>query len=393
MPNYYTAHDALIHLLDFTNDIPTARSNRKAMRAVQSAYRDLVNAGPWSYFLREFRIALSAPDTSTCTYTHTGGTFEREVVRSSGTFPSWAKYGRVIIGGVHYEVDSLADTDTLTLPEDNNPGADVGSGSVTLYRDTYQLPSDFISTDLLFELSSNDGLQYVQTNDFVLARKKIERAGDSKVYAVMGDRDEMGRMQIRFLPYPSTAKNLDGIYFRRPREVVVQAYEEGDVTATAASATIEGSGVDWTSNMVGAVMRIAPTGEEFGTGSLDSDPRSFEQVAMAGQYAYERRIKSVTDSDTLVLDSAIPVNLTSVKYMISDPIELELGVMQTALERMMEYHYSIITKNQYLKAAAELWRPSLEAALLADNRSMAMRRHLGQSAGDQRLGDMPAGTI
>lgn len=391
MPIYYTAHDALIHLLDFTNDIPTARSNRKAMRAVQSAYRDLVNAGPWSYFLREFRIALSAPVSATADYDHTGGAFEREVVLGSGTWPSWAKYGRVIIGGVHYEVEDLAAADTLTLPADNNPGADVGSGTVTLYRDTYQLPADFISTDLLFELQSSDGLQYVHTTDFVMARKKIERAGDSKVYAVMGDRDEMGRMQIRFLPYPTSAKNLDGIYFRRPREIVIQAYEEGDVTATAASATIEGSGVEWNANMVGAVMRIAPTGEEFGTGSLDSDPRNFEQVAMAGQYAYERRIKSVTDSNTLVVDAVMPANLTSVKYMISDPIELELGVMLTALERMMEYHYSIITKNQYLKAAAELWRPSLDAALFADNRSMAMRRHLGQSTAEQRLADMPSG--
>jgi len=391
---YYTAYDALVHLLDFVNEYPHARVDRKAFRALQSAYRDLINAGPWSYFLREFRLALSAPvSVGSTTYTHTGGTFEREVVRGSGVWPSWAKYGRVIISGVHYEVEERKNDTTLTLTENNNPGADVGSGTVTLYRDTYQAPADFLSTDLLFDFASNDGLQYTHPNNFVLARKKIKRAGSPAIYTVTGDLDEMGRMQFRFLPYPSAAANLDGMYMRRPRDITLQAYEDGAVTTSATSATITGSGTAWTASMIGSVIRIAPDGEQFGSGSADSDPLAFERIALGGSYLYERRITAVASATSLTVDSAIPTTETEVKHLISDPVEIELGVMQTALERMMEYHFATLTRSPYLEKAAALWQPALQSAIAADNRSMAMRRHMGESTIEQRLGDIPAGAV
>ncbi len=390
---YYTVHDGVAHLLDFIGNDPSAEANRRARRAVAEAYRDLTNAYAWSYFLRQDRIALDAPQTSsTITYDHTGGAAERLVTIAAGTWPTWAKYGRIIIAGVSYEVESNPTTTTLTLTATSNPGADVAGGtSYTLYRDTYQLPADFLAMDLMYEINNTQGMDYIKPTDFLLSRKDHNAAGSPQVYSIFGDLDEPGRMVVRFAPYPSAAGNLDFIYKRRPRDLRLHEYRGGYVTTSSGSANITGTNTAFLSTMAGSIIRINPTGEDFGQGSADSDNRAYERMMLQNRFVHERRIITYTSATALVADSTIPETLTDVKYLISDPIDIELGAMQTAFERLAEKHFATIMRDPRASDAASNYPEALELAIRADQRCLQYLRDTKQGLELPRAADMPTG--
>lgn len=87
-------------------------------------------------------------NTGTVSYDHTGGSSERLVTLSGGSFPAWVDTDAAItIAGVRYPIASVLSSTTLTLNAAsstntvNNPGADVGSTSnwsVSSYMTTSQ---------------------------------------------------------------------------------------------------------------------------------------------------------------------------------------------------------------------------------------------------------------
>lgn len=386
---YYTVHDGVAHLLDFIGNDPSAEANRRARRAVNEAYRDITNAYPWSYLLRQDRLALDAPySTGTIAYTHSTLT----VTLTGGTFPSWAKYGRIIIANVSYEVDGNPTSTTLTLTSTSNPGANVaGSTAYTLYRDTYQLPADFAAMDLMYEINNTQGMDYVHPLDFLLARKDHNASGTPQIYSVFGDLDDPGRMVVRFAPYPSAAGNLDYIYKRKPRDLRYHQYYAGYLTTSSGSANLTGTNTTFASAMAGSIIRINPTGEDFGQGSADSDSRAYERMMLSNRFSYERRIITYTSATAIVADSTIPETLTAVKYLISDPVDIELLTMQTAFERLMEKHFAMIMRDPRANDAAQAYPEALELAIRADQRCMQYMRDTKQGLELPRGADMPVG--
>src|SRR6476620_11922197 len=101
---------------------------RHAREAVRRAYRDLPIRHTWNYYYRQMILQTVADySTGTVDFDYTGGANERQLTLATGTWPSWAAYGRVIIDTVHYEVENRVSNAVVTLAENSNPGADVAS--------------------------------------------------------------------------------------------------------------------------------------------------------------------------------------------------------------------------------------------------------------------------
>ena len=138
-----TYSDMLDYITALTDGGARTKDLRMHKEAILGAYKDVAMNNEWAYYMTEGRINLSSSyNTGTVVYDHTGGSSERILTLSGGTWPSWIQYGRVKIGDSTYPVDTKVSSTVVTLREDNNPGADVSSSSYTSYRSAYALPSD-----------------------------------------------------------------------------------------------------------------------------------------------------------------------------------------------------------------------------------------------------------
>jgi len=214
-----TYHD----LLDFTTALTDGGARTKDMRVfrevIQGAYRDLAMVCEWDYYMKEGRIDLVAnQSSSTIEYDHTGSGNEREITLASGTWPSWAKYGRIRFGDVVYPVESRVSNTLLTLSEEFNPGADVSTGtSYNIYRSVYPLPADLWRLYDVAVEKSNWVTGYLTPSQWLQRERFVQSNGQTWAWTIMKDPDNDNRFALWVDPSPSTAEPLGFIYRRRPR--------------------------------------------------------------------------------------------------------------------------------------------------------------------------------
>ena len=185
-------------------------------------------------------------------------------------------------------------------------------------------------------------------------------------------------MAVVFFPPPDAAAALDAVYQRRPRPLLVEDYHAGTVTNTVNSATITGTGTVFASGHVGSVIRL---------GTVADLPTP---LWGASPYVQERVITARASDTSITVDSAIGTAYTAVKYLISDPLDLEEGAMLTAFWRCVEKQATIsrIMKNE--QSAERAWRDAIMMARETDSRNFA-RRQAGGVGNYLRLKDMPRG--
>jgi len=385
-----TFKDLVDHLAYFLEGNPSQECYRACRRAVLSAVDELAGMHTWSYFTRQGRLNLSAPySTGTIEYDHTGGSvsgtnYERLVTLTDGDFPEWAAYGVLVISDVTYNVATRIDDDNLQLEIGSNPGEDVDSGtSYTLYRDTYTLPSDLVSIDRMFPENSWDDLSFIHPREWLGGhRHNVTSAQPPDFFTVMGARDFMGVLCARFFPYPDSATTMDFIYRARPRALQIENHESGTVTVTADSAALTGSDTEWTSDMVGSVVRISDDRENYPTGRDGANP--FDQ---------ERIIISVADATNATVDRNWDTTRSSgVLHRVSDPVDIEIGGMTTALLRVCEQQVAAIRQLERYKEIAALAADAVERAMEADSRTTGPRSVDTEGVSYRRLANMPLGS-
>jgi hypothetical protein len=376
-----TYDDLTSHAIDYGQQARDAETERFARRAVLAAYQDLPNHHRWSYYKQVGRIVTSDDySTGTVEFDYTGGASERMLTLTSGTWPSWAALGSVVIDNVPYAVATRVSDSIITLTNSENPGADVAASTTyAIYRDTYVLPCDFAAIGDVVMLNQAYQLQQISVNDWVVAQKSYRGPGTPTSYCITSDPNYFGELALRLYPYPDDSYELSFLYQRRPRPLVRHRYSTGTVAVTSGSTTLTGTGTTWTSDMVGSVVRIAASGEtDVPTGLSGAQP-----------YLIERTITGYTSATVLTLDSDPAQTLSTVKYMISDPVDVEPGAMMTFLMREIEKHTRLIRR---LKADPQELMEHRKAHLLALE---ADSRHFQpKAAGDQilyrpRLSDMP----
>ena len=349
----FTYKDAIDHVIDAVGSEASTNERRFARRAIQSGLNDLVNSYSFSYFTKVGRIVSSAQyATGTIAYTNSTKT----VTLTGGTWPSWAKYGTILIANIPYNVASVTDSTNLVLKSNTNPGADVASGtSYTLYRDTYTLPEDFVSIDKLYCVTSNYQLGYVTPEDWLAAQRWSRSPSQPLAFTITADPQVQNRQAVRFLRPSSVAMVFDYIYARRPRPLRYEEVSAGTVT-TDGTTTVTGSGTAFTSNMVGSVIRL-------------SDDDVTEPTGLEGDYPTpdtERIITAVASSTSLTVNSSLSA-LTGVKYVITDPVDVDEGSLLNYFKACCVKRAKIERNAHDAEVAIAHCEQELRAAMSADN--------------------------
>lgn len=377
----YTFKDLIDHLVDYVGDNATAQAVRDAKRAALDAYRDMPAWHDWSYYVGRLRIITQAPQTTgTVQYKHSSGAFPRQVILTGATWPSWASLGQLVIGSVPCKVAAVIDSTDLQLDIGSNPGADYPAGTTyTLCQSTYQLPCDFIGATQFLDLKRGVPLTYEPPVSWLSRQRVYQGPAAPYTYTYVTDPNSFGALAVAFFPIPDGAYPLDTIYKRRPRPVVIDQYSAGTVSVGGNSPTVSGSGTAWTSAMVGSVLRLSANGTDVPTGADG-----------ANRAAQENVITAVASATSLTVDASVPLTYSGVKYMISDPVDVEDGAMMTVLLRSCESHSSIarIMKNQ--DAAQKAFIDALIRAKESDRRHLG-HRIPGAAPTVLRLRDFPQG--
>ena len=359
-----TFSDALDRVVDFLGSNASPDGIRAAKRAVLDAYRQLSSERHWHYFYTRGRITTAAPQsTGTITYVHTGGTYERQLTLTSATWPTWARYGVVVISNTPYEVAERKSSTVLTLSVNSNPGADVAAGTTySISRDTYPLPTDFQSLDALTAIGSSSVYpEYVHPRNWLTQQRIQTSPGTPRLYTIMGEPNYMGALALRFFPGPDAALTFDFVYSRRARPILINEYKTGTVTTTASSATVTGSGTTFSSNHIGSILRVYDA-TNYPTGLAGAYPALAEKV-----------ITDVASATSLTVDSNFDTAYSAVKYLITDPIDVEEGAMLDAFHRCCELHASFNKKQKDRADVAAVYQQALRLAFEADSRVVSPR--------------------
>ncbi len=381
---WLTYQDAVQHVLDYLGAGTSDLVVRDARRAVLEAYSELSTAHRWSYLYTHGRVITAAPyDTGTIAYDHTGGTYERMVTLSGGTWPANAPYCYIRAGVVTYRVAERKSATVVTLDPQVNPGADLAAGTAyTLYQDTYLLPADYIAQDQALYESNFGGMFYVHPKEWLYENRYIFGEGIPQQYTITGDRVIPGRLVIRVLPWPVLAQSIDFVYQRGPRPLTplqatgLAAVSSGGNAVTATTAI-------FAPYHVGSVLRLsstttAPTGE-IGNGT-GYNPAAFESIVQS----------YVSATQVLTIDFANNA-LSGVAVTVSDPVEIEARTMKNVFLRCCEKHIGMHRTLKDKPSANLQYQEELEIARAADSRSFQGRRCGPAYRFRQRLRDMPTG--
>lgn len=356
----WTFKDQIQALRDYVgNTVGGNIEGRRIKRAIHDALRDLASQRAWSYYVGLRQLTVSASQTSsTITYDHTGGTYERMVTLASGTWPSWAALGYIVISNVPYKVATRESDTVVTLSVHSNPGADVAAGtSYTMYRDLYPLPDGFISLQSLVSLGNQWPLTPLASRDFANRERISVTPASPCHYSIMGDPNYQGRVALRLSPPPNAADTLEYLYTRQPRMPSLEEYSTGTVSVTSGSRTVTGSGTTFDASMVGCSIRIGDDGTSLPTGPDGSN-----------YYAVERVVTGYTSATVITVDSAFSTTISARTFVISDILDLDQAVMLNAFQRGCEMLLASGLNMPKRDSARTYYEQELLRAMEADSR-------------------------
>jgi hypothetical protein len=383
---FLTFADAYDSLFAYLGAAPSDAVVRDIRQSIDEAFRELVNSHNWSYYYKHGRLIVNPPYfAGTIRYQASGGAAPYYVTLTGGTWPAWAADGYLHVNGVALRVDRVLDPTHLTLAYPLVPAADITAGtSYRLYQDSYVLPTDFIAQDQSLYEQTFGALQYVHPRDWLFSHRYVYSAGTPSTYTIMGDEKYPDRLVVRLAPLPADHRSLDFIYKRRPRPVLwgnQPQCSQGTVALSPNSVTVVGTGTGFDPTMAGSVLRVSAN-SMLPTWMPGSNPAIFEA-----------RIDSVQSATQLKLMPLTPsmLSLAAAKYLISDPLDIEVGSMANALLRACEHK---ISQHRIMKDKPDAklqFLDELRRAKEADSRSFSGRAEGEVYCHRQRMRDMPLG--
>lgn len=320
-----TFEDLMSHLIRGEMSGSRTKGLEWVKEAVVSAYDAVCFRHRWDYYKKEYRIQINAPySTGTIAYDHTGGASERMVTLTTGTWPSWAQYGRLRISNLIHDVATRESDTVLTLDSIVNPGADIASGtSYEIYRSVYPLPEDFLGLGAIEMESSQWMTWYISPDEWLRRERFIRSSGSPVCWTIMQNPDKTTDFAVFLDPPPDSAQPFSFIYRRRPRKIrwsgIEQQARNYTLSGSAGAATVTTS-TALPSSMVGSILRISGD-------ILDS---SQPPTGLAGSNPFEEqhRIKSIS-STTVTFDGTTLDNTYSsgTAFLVSDPIDASFSMI------------------------------------------------------------------
>ena len=316
-PRIFTYADAIDHLKLFAAVRAAEHANQQVLRgAIRAAYDEIPQLCNWPTLTRPGRINMIAPySTGTVVYDHTGGTYERMLTLTDGTWPDWCVDGVVRFDGKISHVESKKSSTVITLDATMNPGEDVASTTYSLFKQWYVLPEEFMSFTGPIREDTGYILHSTSMTEMLRLYRSSYSTGKPRCYAIAEAPDLLGSMALYLYPVKGETGSLDYIYRRLPRRLRHTGHDLGDfagtIAVTSGSPTVTGSSTSFADSMLGAVLRIGSDATNRPTG-------------LEGQYPFvEERSISAVDSDALItLDNDIVSSQSGVKCTISSPIDL-----------------------------------------------------------------------
>jgi len=376
-----TAYDVAESLLTYLGGSPDGVTHGDIRRAITAALREIPTLHDWTAFVMVGRLFLNAPySTGTIEYDHTGGTYERQMTLTDGTWPTWIERAYIRIGLVAYYVDRRISDTVITLDANINPGADIAAETTyEAIQDSYLLPSDFSVGDRGLPENNWGGMEYMRPDQWLAYQRFSQSTSNSpRCYSFTGDPKNPGRLVFRIFPPPSEATTLDYLYHRKPRAVNVWEQSTGKVTTSSATVTLDGA--TFKAGHVGSILRVSDSATVL--------PTSIEGLA---PYSEERTIIRLTSTTEAVVDDAFEQTHTSVTYRLSDPVDIEPSAMYNCFYAACIRHLCIARNRKELPDATANWRLALNLAKESDMRDNAVSRVRLGSPYMQRNIDMPLG--
>jgi len=360
MPQPYilTFADILEAANDFIGALSASAAQRDLRRAVQNAYREVLNAHRWTFSLKQGRVVTQAAHTTgTAAYEHTG----RQVTFSS-TLPSWVsdtdKLIALKISGTNalHLVDSYVDSTHVTLDATLNPGADVSASSFQLYPLAYHLPHDFHCFDGPWSETYWRWGRRVDYQQMMALHRFNDTTGDLVAYCLRADPDLHGTWSLYLYPANDESETIDFLYQRYGRQLRHSGHAANDRAGTIAinGTAVTGTGTAFSSTMVGALLRVGDT--------------SNVPTGLEGLYPYseQQTISAVTDATHLTLSQSLSTT-SGAKYYVSDIVDIEYAAQEAlfaCVRKHLAYQRNMKNKAEF---AAE-YRDALLRAKGADNR-------------------------
>ena len=355
---------------------------RYCRRAAQDAYNHFATIHNWSYLYSRGRVTTQVPQT-TGTIQYTNSTLT--VVLTGATWPTWVLQGVLVINNIPYAIASNPDASganvTLTLPPQNNPGADVVAGTAyTVYQDAYSLPIDFVSCDEIMNINYGLRLTFEHPATWLTFQRIYRGPATPRIYSITGSPGYFGAMSVRFFPPPDNQYFMDFIYKRRPRPLSTILVNSGTASITSGLTTVTGAGTTWDSTMVGASMRFSQISNNVTpTGPSGENP-----------FYLERTVLAVDSNTSLTVDADPAYTGTNLAYAISDPVDIEEGAMLNFMLRLCEKQMRVSRRIKSTPEEIADYQASKEEAMESDSRS-TMRQAVGAGGYPRRLRDFPSG--
>lgn len=374
-----TAYDLVNRLLSYLGGNPEVAAHADLRRAILDAYREMPGLHAWTYFVQVGRVFLqTAYSTGTVEFDLAGGTYDRQLTLTGGTWPAWAARGAVRINGVTSFVDQRVSATVLTLDATQNPGADVEAGTpYELVQDSYQLPIDFTVGDRGLPENCWGGMDYIRPAEWLASQRYRVSTGTPRAYTFTADPKAAGRLALRVYPAPPAFGTLDFIYRRRSRDIKIWEQTKGRASVTGGGnvVTLTQGGL-FAAAHVGSVIRL-------------SDGAVNPPTDLDGVYPYvvERTILQRISSTQAMVDDAVDTAYTSVAYRISDPVDVEPTGMYNALYTSAIRWLCVGRNRKELADATNNWRFSLDIAKEADSRDGSLEVAGWWSGGYHRLAD------
>lgn len=329
----FTYRDAIEHCRSYLGGGADAINTSDLYAAIQAAYRDVSHKSRYKFRLAESSVWLVPPfSEGTISYDHTGGTYERQVTLSDAAWPSWAQYGRLVIDDQAYLVQAVKSSTVLQLKEDSNPGRDIEAGTgFRMYRDSYTLPSDWVSIDQPGIDNHSPWMEPMRYSDLMaLQRASRYTEGTPIQFAIGPDMHRIGRFAIYLWPWPDSSQVLSFCYGRKLRPLRVSGFAAEDSKGTVAgdgTNVITGTGVELVDAYKGAVIRVG-RGNSIPSGWGTNNPPDYEAV-----------IVDFEAGNKIVLSDSVGT-FSGRRFVISDPVDLDDSVLNFFL-RSMEYELSL----------------------------------------------------
>lgn len=327
-----TYQDLVNRLLDgpFNQLTRDGRNARIAKRAVLRAYRDLQTMHQWSYLERRGQLTtVASQETGTVVYDHTGGSSERLVTLTGATFPTDAQYYSLLIGTRVYQIQQYLSSTTIQLREDTNPGADVAATAYTLFRSKFPAPVGLRRVSELVDMNTGTWLSGI-TNAAMIDYLATSYTPQYEVcFTVRNTGATIGGLDFELAPPPSVERTYDYAYEASCRPLLTEKEYAGSVTVNSGATTVTGTGTAFAAKHVGSIIR-------FSDGSVNHPTPPEGSIEGDNPYLAQRTIMSVASSTSLTIDSSLSAatTYTGVKYVISDPLDVEQFSMLSALERL-----------------------------------------------------------